>query len=389
MTAGIRYICAHDHSGYGIASHRLLLGMRNAHIPFTWTPMVAGRGWDLWYEPLQGQRAGDPDLDPFCHRDIPFDTVVLHLVPEYMLRWRQLEPDKRFILHTAWETDRIPHHWRFFLELADLVIVPSTWNKQVFERAGLRVPVEVLPHIAISPTLPPGPPPITIREGDFMFLAVDSWTARKNLGNLIRCYLDTFTGDDPVTLVLKTGRRDFSRSTPWNSSASTSAEVRRILRGYRNPARLILATRDLSEPDLLRLHARADCYVSLSHGEGWGLGAFDAATYGKPIIATGFGGSLDYLHPDTAYLVRCRMIPVHDNAGKPSFTPDQQWAEPDPVHAGELMRHVVAHRDEALARGHRLQAFILDHFNERAVVGRFTHIVNACPAPRNAETAAP
>ena len=389
MTTGIRYISAHDHSGYGTAGRRLLLGLKNASIPFTWTPMVGGRGWDLWYEPMRGQSAGDPELDPFCYRDIPYDTVVLHLVPEYMLRWRQLEPDKRFILHTVWETDRIPHHWRFFLELADLVIVPSVWNKHVFERAGLRVPVAVLPHVAIPPDPPPGTPPVAIRNGDFVFLAVDSWTARKNLGNLIRCYLDTFTAHDPVTLVIKTSERDFTRARGWRNAPSTAAEVRRMLRSRRHPARILLITKDLAWPDIFRLCARADCYISLSHGEGWGLGAFDAATYGKPVIATGFGGSLDYLLPDAAFLVRCRMVPVNDDAGKPSFTSDQRWAEPDLVHAGELMRQVVANRDDAVACGRRLQSSILERYNERAVVERFMRIVNGCPAPCATEASAP
>ena len=37
------------------------------------------------------------------------------------------------------------------------------------------------------------------------------------------------------------------------------------------------------------IHAIGDCYVSLTHGEGWGMGAFDAATLGKPVLITGWG----------------------------------------------------------------------------------------------------
>src|SRR3989304_8664596 len=142
-TMGIKYICPYDYSGYGTAARRVLIGLRNAGIPFPWAPMVVGKGWDLWYEPFTGRGVGDPELDLWCNRDIPYDTVIVHLVPEYLLRWRHLEPGKRLILHTAWETDRIPHHWRFFLELADLILVPSTWNRSVFQQAGLRGPVEV------------------------------------------------------------------------------------------------------------------------------------------------------------------------------------------------------------------------------------------------------
>ena len=375
--AGIRFIGACDNSGYGTASRRLLHGLKNAGVPFTWTPMVAGDGLGLGYEPLRGRTTGDAELDPFVGRDIPYDTVFLHLMPEYAPFFRETEPDKRLILHTAWETDRIPHHWRFLLELADLVAVPSTWNWDVFLEAGLRVPVDVLPHAAITPAPVQGPPPATIRGGDYVFLTVNTWTARKRLRETIQCYLDTFTAGDAVTLVVKTDGRN--HMSPWPMFTSTALETRLLLRRYRNPARVVLVTGRLSDDDMARLHARADCYLSLSCGEGWGLGAFDAATRGKPVIATGFGGPLDYLPPDDAYLVRNRLVPVRNDLGKPSFTDDQQWAEPDTAHAGQLMRHVFTCREEASERGQRLQARILEEFSEQAVVERFLRLLDAAP----------
>ncbi len=377
QAAGIRFISACDHSGYGTASRRLLHGLKNAGVPFTWTPMVVGDGLGLGYEPLRGQTTGDAELDLFVGRDIPYDTVFLHLMPEYVPFFRETEPDKRFILHTAWETDRIPHHWRFLLELADRVAVPSTWNRDVFLEAGLRVPVDVLPHAAVTPAPVQGPPPAEIREGDYVFLAVDTWTARKRLRETIQCYLDTFTADDAVTLVVKTDGRN--HMSPWPMFTSTALETRLLSRRYPNPARVVLVTGRLSDDGMARLHARADCYLSLSHGEGWGLGAFDAATRGKPVVATGFGGPLDYLPPDDAYLVRSRLVPVRNDRGKPSFTDDQQWAEPDTAHAGQLMRHVFTCREEASERGLRLQARILQEFSEQAVVERFLRLIEASP----------
>ena len=97
------------------------------------------------------------------------------------------------------------------------------------------------------------------------------------------------------------------------------------------------------------LHERGNCFVSLCRSEGWGLGAFDAAASGNPVVTTGFGGHLDYL-AGTDYLVRFDLVPVDDPAGYPSYAPDQHWAEPDLDHGAELLRHVMAHRDEAAAR---------------------------------------
>jgi len=386
-TMGIKYICPYDYSGYGTAARRVLIGLRNAGIPFTWAPMVVGKGWDLRYEPFTGRGVGDPDLDLWCNRDIPYDTVIVHLVPEYLLRWRHLEPGKRLILHTAWETDRIPHHWRFFLELADLILVPSTWNRSVFQQAGLRVPVEVFPHIAQECRHIPGSPPFFIPDNDFVFYAIESWTGRKALGDVIRCFLNTFSKDDPVTLALKTSRRDLTRIRPFLRLAGTRRAVNRLLSDYKNPAHLCLITRDLPSDDLQRLHLRGGCYVSMSHGEGWGLGSFDAAAYGKPVITTGHGGALDYLPEDTAYLVNCRMVPVDDDWGKPSFAGDQQWAQADPVHASVLMRHVFENRKDAAERGQRLQLWIHERFNERKVIGRLMELVHGCRLGTSSDSA--
>jgi glycosyltransferase involved in cell wall biosynthesis len=375
---GIKYISPYDHSGYGTAARRVLIGLRNAGIPFTWTPMVAGKGWDLGYEPFTGRGVGDPDLDPWCNRDIPYDTVIVHLVPEYTLRWRHLEPGKRLILYTAWETDRIPHHWRFFLELADLVLVPSAWNRSVFQQAGLRVPVEVFPHIAQECRHISGSPPFLMPDHNFVFYAIETWTGRKALGDVIRCFLNTFSKDDPVTLALKTTHRDLTRVRPFLRSAGTRQAVNRLLSHYRRPAHLCLITRDLPADDLWRLHLRGDCYVSMSHGEGWGLGSFDAAAHGKPVVMTRYGGALDYLPADSAYLINCRMVPVDNDSGKPSFAGDQQWAQADPVHASVLMRRVLDNRKDAAEHGKRLQLLVHEQFNERKVIGRLMELVYGC-----------
>lgn len=371
---GIHYVSNCDHSGYATAARRAMRGLKSACVPFTWTRMVPGRGWGLGYVPLEGPLR-DGEFDGNCGHDSPYGTLLAHLVPEYALRWRHREPDKRLILYTTWETDRIPGHWRFFLEQAELVLVPSTWNKEIFDNSGLRVPVQVLPHIAPASTLPPGPNPARIRPGDFVFLTINAWSTRKRMRSLIRCYLDAFTAADPVNLVIKTDARCHDTPHSWFRRPSSAHVVRTLQKEHRNPARITLLTRSVSEAEIMRLHAQADCYLSLTHGEGWGIGSFDAAAYGTPVIATDFGGALDYLTQRDAYLVGSRLVPVHNAQGRPSFMPDQHWAEPDPVHTVELMRHVFANREEASARGRRLQQSIRKKFNEAAVTSRLLEIL--------------
>lgn len=371
----IKVVAPYDHSGYSTAARRTLLALRDAGIPFTWTPMVPGTGWDLTYEPFHGNAVGDPDLDPYCNRAIAYDTVVVQLVPEYLLRWRLAEPDKRLVAATVWETDRLPHHWRFFLELADLVLVPCAWNQGVFERADLRVPVAVFPHLpprvpAVVETAVPWP----ITAGDFVFYTIEKWGARKAMAELVRCYSDTFSAADAVTLIVKTSRDDLTRPRTLGGHHRTRSVVRRLRRRYRAAARILLLTDELPTAAIAGLHARGDCYVSLTHGEGFGLGVFDAACHGKPVITTAFGAPAEYLPPEDAWLVNARMVAVEDDLGRPSFARDQRWAEADTAHASTLLRHAYEHRADGARRGARLRDALRTRFDERALVARFLEL---------------
>ncbi len=51
------------------------------------------------------------------------------------------------------------------------------------------------------------------------------------------------------------------------------------------------------------LMAACDCYVSLHRSEGFGLTLAEAMALGKPVIATGYSGNLEFMTPETSYLV--------------------------------------------------------------------------------------
>ncbi len=75
------------------------------------------------------------------------------------------------------------------------------------------------------------------------------------------------------------------------------------LAGRADLPRIVLSTRGLDRAGIDALHAAGDCFVSLSRGEGWGLGAFDAGSHGHPIVVTGWGGTLDMLPTGYPYCV--------------------------------------------------------------------------------------
>ncbi|MDZ4402192.1 hypothetical protein [Prosthecobacter sp.] len=364
----MKYVSLHEASGYGITARRNITGLVKHGAPVTWTPMMPGRRWWQGYEPFCGTLVGDPELDPVCNRRVDYDTVVVHTVPEFYPDWIRREPDKRILGCTVWETDVIPDHWKDLLNSVHGLIVPCQWNREVFEKCGVRVPVHVVPHLYDERPMPARMECHDIPQEDYVFYTIGEWAPRKTIWLTVRAFCEAFTADDKVTLVVKTNRHDHTQSFWRPFPRSTARALEQVLRDYPNPPRIKLLPEPLSDDDMLLLHARGDCYVSLCRSEGWGMGAFDAARFGKPVIMTGYGGQLDFLPPDLARLIRYRLIPAEAGARWRSYTRDQQWADPDVSHASQEMRRAYESPDVAAEQGRKLREFVLSRFqNSRSM----------------------
>ncbi|CAB4622549.1 unannotated protein [freshwater metagenome] len=108
----------------------------------------------------------------------------------------------------------------------------------------------------------------------------------------------------------------------------------------------------------------ADCYVSLHRSEGLGLTLSEAMSHGKPVIATGYSGNLDFMDETNSYLVPWTRVPVGDNAE--GYSHDSTWAEPKLDEAAKFMRYVFENQAEAAELGQKAQSDILNRFSEAA-----------------------
>ena len=272
-------------------------------------------------------------------------------MPEYYPLVRTVV-DGPFVAHTVWETDRIPRHWPDLLNATDLVIVPTAWNRDVFMAGGVEVPIAVVPHVACEPEVGDGGASLELPDDVVVFYSIGRWDQRKAMFHTVRAFLDAFTADDPVVLVVKTGVHiEMPPVEAWGTGNpmawTTGWQVAHLVSQYANPARIQLEVGTWTDDQIAGLHTAGDCYVTLARGEGWGIGAFDACAYGNAVIATGWGGLLEFLRPEDSYLVTSRLVTVESQAYA-SYSPDQSWAEPDLDHAVELLRSVA--KDPAAAR---------------------------------------
>jgi glycosyltransferase involved in cell wall biosynthesis len=383
--SGIKYVSFYERSGYGYAARAYLRGLMKTDIPITWTPMVPGRGQGLGHVPFSAREIGDPDLDSVCNLPIRYDTVILHLTPEYYPLWLKRETGKKITGYTVWETDKLPGHWPALLNAMDRILVPSQWNRETFIRCGVTRPISVIPHIAAnfsqigskSNAIQSSPVMSCwgIGADDYVFYNIGMWTARKSLRDTIQCYLDSFTGEDNVLLLIKTTKYDYTKRHFWRFFSHTGEAVRKMVKNCKNPARVKLINEEISQEEIFNLHARGDCYLSLCRSEGWGLGAFDAASLGKPIIITGYGGQTEYLPEHLAYLVDYRLVPVIDKMGRRSYSRDQKWAEPNQAHASQLIRQVFGDRMGAHQRAMNLSEHIRRCFSESVIIQKLIQAV--------------
>ena len=137
-------------------------------------------------------------------------------------------------------------------------------------------------------------------EYDFNFLCISQMGPRKNLPNLIKWFVKEFK-DDEVGLVIKT-------------NIMKNSLVDRL------KCKVYLLHGDMTDEEIhsLYLHGKIKSFVSLTHGEGFGLPLFEAAYSGMPVIAPGWSGQCDFLFDKDRkarfYNVAFDIQPVQEDA---------------------------------------------------------------------------
>ena len=243
-----------------------------------------------------------------------------------------------------WEVSSVPSAgWNEQFALLDEVWAPTSHVARTLSEVSpvpvvrIRLPIE-MPH-----TTPLARAPLGLTDDEFMFLFTFDYLSvfvRKNPLALVDAFRREFEPGSGAALVIKSinGEHD-----PANRGRLRDAVVDRtdihLIEEYMTPG----------EKDALT--ATCDCYVSLHRAEGFGLTMAEAMYLGKPVIATGYSGNLDFMTAQNSYLVDWKPTPIGADAAP--YEPHSEWAEPSVEHAAQLMRGVFDDREEALERGRR------------------------------------
>jgi len=398
--AAFEYVSYADASGYGIAAARYVRALVEAGHRVQWTPWPTGAVHAGVLGPEQaaeGRRmllarsasAGGNAIEALlAATSAPLQARVrlIHLMPHVWPRHLVSRKDVRHVGMTAWETDRLPDAWLPNIVQMDHIFVPCVQNAAVFGAVPHGPPVHVVPHICAEPPTPLPPARLNrlaawlrIRPGDTMFYTIGTWEPRKRMAALIDGFLRAFREDESAILVVKSGKyavfddpavprrgREVARMVEALAARAATELGRRAARVS------VIAEDEVADSVIEGLHALGHCYVSLSRSEGFGLGAFDAATQGRPVICAGYGGPADYLGDDWPGRVPHLMVPAEAMPGVTWFSPDQNWPAPDDAAAFALMRQFMQSPAPFIAYAATTGRRIRRRFSAAPVVRRLT-----------------
>jgi glycosyltransferase involved in cell wall biosynthesis len=340
---GILFHSAKGTSGYAEAGKRILYQLYKQGLNISWKQFVVDDSQsylqDSIYEVLQEY------IDKF----IEFDTAIFCCTPElwfnYIEKYKIKFINKKLIGYTTWETNKLPELWVKYCNLMDEIWVPSQFNKEIFERCGVDIPIKVVPY----PSIPCSISYSDINEKNIksllknvvwygntnrifeygsdwkIYYTIGEWNVRKNIDDTVKTFCESFTINDKVKLIIKTFYLDY---TTKNKMYCIN-KLESILKNYPNHPEIVLILDNVSNKEIEFLHLFGDCFISLTRGEGFCIGAFDSYNSDKHVIITGFGGHLEFLKEGYSGLIDYELIPVNFEERSSIYGGDQKWANPN------------------------------------------------------------
>jgi glycosyltransferase involved in cell wall biosynthesis len=197
----------------------------------------------------------------------------------------------------------------------------------------------------------------TISE-DFCYLFVGHWLRgdlgedRKNVGLLVKVFLETFKQSkvSPPALILKTSGGNFSYldRRDIQSKIDHIRKSVQLVEGQVMP-NIYLLHGELTDDEMNGLynHPKVKAHISLTKGEGFGRPLLEASVSGKPVIASGWSGHMDFLNAEDAVLVGGILDKIHPSAvWENILIPESSWFRPDIQQCANALAAVFMNYDE-------------------------------------------
>ncbi|EJP78136.1 glycosyltransferase family 4 protein [Stenotrophomonas maltophilia] len=296
---------------------------------------------------------GDHALDAYLDDTMPHAVSIIFVNPDYLAQALASIPLARgqgryLIACWFWELERLPDSWLPALELVDEVMVATGFVENAVAHAT-RKPVTRIP-MPLGVLNDSGLQRVDfgLPEDAFVFLTSFDFSSRMERKNP-EAVIHAFRAAFPVQ------RRDVRLLIKSSNGHRFPHLLKHLLTLTDGDERIIVRDEVIAREHLNALQRCCDAYVSLHRAEGFGLGLAECMAMGKPVIATGWSGNMEFMDADSAGLVGFTLVPV--GTGEYPGGAGQRWADADVEQAADFMRHFADDRAfaaEVGARGKRM-----------------------------------
>jgi hypothetical protein len=284
----------------------------------------------------------------------------------------------------------------------DLIIVPSNFTKQnlggtVYQQKDqatgeivgeikTTTPIEVLFEGVDTEIFSKGTGNDVLAnvKEDFCFLIVGHWLKgslgqdRKDIGMAIKTFATVFQylpKDKRPALVVKTSHAGFSVI----DREATREKIDGVLKSFGDKCPSVyLLHGDMEESDMSNLyhHPKVKAMISFAKGEGYGRPMAEFTLTGKPILASGWSGQIDFLPAEHAVLLEGSLTQVDESAADQFCMKEAQWFSVNYSNAANKIYDVYNKYDSYLEKSKGLRENTLKNFTLDNMHNKFTQLMD-------------
>jgi len=283
----------------------------------------------------------------------------------------------------------------------DLIIVPSQFTKQnlggtVYQQKNeangeivgeikTTTPIEVLFEGVDTEIFSKGSSKDVLAnvKEDFNFLIVGHWLKgslgqdRKDIGMAIKTFATVFQylpKDKRPGLIVKTSHAGFSVI----DREATREKIDGVLKSFGDKCPSVyLLHGDMEESDMSNLyhHPKVKAMISFAKGEGYGRPMAEFTLTGKPIIASGWSGQMDFLPSEHSVLLEGSLTAVDESAADQFCMKEAQWFTVNYSNAANKLYDVYNNYNTYSKQSEGLKTNTLDNFTLDKMNDRFTQML--------------